>query len=1431
MKKHIYSIWLVTIFLFCIFFPGLAFAGHHVIGGIMYSDMESEAGYSELSEEWLSDHQVRYIEEARTIIKGYQDVITTSETIASFLPIDAETHSVFRESSMKWGGVAMGQSISKVDSEKTYEVELHNILPDRNGTMLCWDCGYNADTGFIPQYDLQYDPERVSQTESYYYLPFDPSDVGTSSIDIYAITYDANGGDGAPDPQTKEEGKSIVLSAQIPERDGYYFVGWNTSKTASKALYERGQANTYNDDKSLELFAVWARSYTVAFNANGGTGGPNVQTKVAKAPLLLPNDVPSLEGYIFMGWDTNSKAAKAAYAAGSMYKADKDVTLYAVWKAAGKLIPLFCNEDNIRVGTAQINTLADLTAKISLESDDKKNIEKFELWQNNVSLATSKTGAFEIKNSRFMKGEPIIAALFTKDGQIITKTLRITVVSMGPINITLPFLPSVNLPMPKAEFLPDMISLEIAKDSMKTPRASYSIDNYEIRVGVGIDVEDSKKVPNVGAYDWKKHLIKESTKLKGAYEVACYFIFPFDESGVTDVIGEMIVLLKAGFTHTLETHAYLGGVTVPVVIKFGGSLSGETSIANFRYDSDRNTFVLPGVDVTVNGEINGSAGIGRSDFSVGIYGKLGARLEFGIFPNPKYKSHTLSGAIGVYVKAKVLGFIDVKKEHPIFTFGSDKDRILEEWSETPRTIDTHSHSPASRRDKNTRSAWSSGVEQSRKGVQPIVIASAGFSDVAQAKPHQETDSYTTLQQSVYDGVAPQIAKTNKTTLMAFLDNVGDATNAASIQGLVFSTWTAKGGWSIPKRVSDSDVTDADFSLYTDGKDIYAVYCEANRPFTVSDMPLVSDSQEDELKKLSSLVGTMEIVVARYDASSDGFVRIGTLTSDNFYDKSPRIAVIDGEVVVTWVRNLDNDIFGATGNNEIHIAVYSAADGTWVNHVLTAQCNPVVSFGVGTIKGQGYVAAIIDADTTLATYDDRSVILYGFDGSENGLGTGANDSLTFAKMDGSDCLLWYSDGALMVTNSLQEEPTMWLSQISGITPQYIVLQEGGVDAILYDAYNDEEEHGGRDVYAIYSRNEGNPIRLTETPGYVDDFDAFVDQGDIMIVFRRTDVEFTEETFTLSSDLCFARTSPVDRLKIEIVNLEYNPDIKADTVALFILITNKGINPIRDVNVRIDGAKKTYESRNINLMPGDSSYIEVSDYPLPPLIQEPLFIEAWPRGSDFAKSGDGYLLSLEYMDFAVQAKQWLVEERDALSIIIQNRGTIAGTATLRIKKEDATGEVLYTQMVKLPTGELEEILYELPEGSVGRICVEIAPEVEDENNYNNRVFVSLFSGQENNEEIDFSTLVNASSVSPVWIEFDKESPTAIAFELDEGGNTFEGIDKITPNNYTRTGNTVTLLDSFLATLESGVYEYIFEFATDYDKQQRSVFIHVLDNAMPE
>ena len=119
---------------------------------------------------------------------------------------------------------------------------------------------------------------------------------------------------------------------------GTYSISGNGSATKSITVTFKN-FNTDNDDSATKSVSfnvsvpAWT-SYTVSYNANGGSGAPGSQTKWKNQTLTLSSAKPTRTGYSFLGWSTSSTATSATYSAGGSYTANSAATLYAVWELA-----------------------------------------------------------------------------------------------------------------------------------------------------------------------------------------------------------------------------------------------------------------------------------------------------------------------------------------------------------------------------------------------------------------------------------------------------------------------------------------------------------------------------------------------------------------------------------------------------------------------------------------------------------------------------------------------------------------------------------------------------------------------------------------------------------------------------------------------------------------------------------------------------------------------------------------------------------------------------------------------------------------------------------------------------------------------------------------------------------------------------------------
>ena len=148
----------------------------------------------------------------------------------------------------------------------------------------------------------------------------------------YTVSYNANGGSGAPGAQTKWYNETLTLSTTKPTRTGYTFAGWYTAASGGSKY-----GTTYTGNAAATLYAHWTPiTYTVSYNANGGSGVPANQTKTYGVNLTLTSltssQLPVRQYYKFLGWGTSAGATSATYQPGGTYSSNAAVTLYAVWQ-------------------------------------------------------------------------------------------------------------------------------------------------------------------------------------------------------------------------------------------------------------------------------------------------------------------------------------------------------------------------------------------------------------------------------------------------------------------------------------------------------------------------------------------------------------------------------------------------------------------------------------------------------------------------------------------------------------------------------------------------------------------------------------------------------------------------------------------------------------------------------------------------------------------------------------------------------------------------------------------------------------------------------------------------------------------------------------------------------------------------------------------
>lgn len=164
----------------------------------------------------------------------------------------------------------------------------------------------------------------------------------SSTVSTYTISYNANGGTGAPASQTKTYGTALTLSSTKPTKaqttDTTYTVTFDAnSGTTSKTSQSSSKYTTYTFSKWNTASDGSGTSYNAgaSYTANAGTTLYAQYTTSSKTDsVTLPTASECTRtGYTLSGWSTSSTATSASYSPGASYTPSATITLYAVWKA------------------------------------------------------------------------------------------------------------------------------------------------------------------------------------------------------------------------------------------------------------------------------------------------------------------------------------------------------------------------------------------------------------------------------------------------------------------------------------------------------------------------------------------------------------------------------------------------------------------------------------------------------------------------------------------------------------------------------------------------------------------------------------------------------------------------------------------------------------------------------------------------------------------------------------------------------------------------------------------------------------------------------------------------------------------------------------------------------------------------------------------
>lgn len=164
---------------------------------------------------------------------------------------------------------------------------------------------------------------------------------GTGSISgntvTYTVTLNDNGGSGGSGSISIPYGTTVghYPSITIPTRANYIFNGYYSATSGGTQWYN-AQGNSVRDfdNATHTWYAQWTATtqYSITYQKNGGSGGDSATTAASGSTVYFTNNLPHKTGYRFKQWNTKADGTGTAYAPGTSYTLNGNLTVFAIYE-------------------------------------------------------------------------------------------------------------------------------------------------------------------------------------------------------------------------------------------------------------------------------------------------------------------------------------------------------------------------------------------------------------------------------------------------------------------------------------------------------------------------------------------------------------------------------------------------------------------------------------------------------------------------------------------------------------------------------------------------------------------------------------------------------------------------------------------------------------------------------------------------------------------------------------------------------------------------------------------------------------------------------------------------------------------------------------------------------------------------------------------
>jgi hypothetical protein len=415
--------------------------------------------------------------------------------------------------------------------------------------------------------------------------------------------------------------------------------------------------------------------------------------------------------------------------------------------------------------------------------------------------------------------------------------------------------------------------------------------------------------------------------------------------------------------------------------------------------------------------------------------------------------------------------------------------------------------------------------------------------------------------------------------------------------------------------------------------------------------------------------------------------------------------INGSPAVLWVSNTAADLFGRSGENNIMMTVLG--DGGQNTEILAAGVNSVLALNVGKLGGFDAVAIITcDNNDPLSEGSKTLRVIDTVTGGDIMVMSGELENAVFY---GNELYIYGADG---LTKTDGETQSRVYGHIADIVYDFIVFPDGRT-ALVFKA----QAESGTDLYAVIMDGDiTEPVLLTRTDSFIDNYALKVIDGRLMVAYIETVTTFTDDDFNTCSNFNFMEIDLFPELVLENVQIDTSDIFIRRQIEVEFELMNRGLYDVREFDAEIIGSGgRAIASRlyNDEVVSGGRG-VFVLEY----------------NAAD-AVAGEAYTLVITYNgisitqeidlsagDLAVETMSSIIGGRNIISFSVINKGNVSGGGTLYGYNGIDGEEVIFREVPRLNAGEYINYTFDASELAAEFIMFVLVSDIEEINTVNNR-----------------------------------------------------------------------------------------------------------------